>query len=335
MLEVRSVNIEIVRKDLKWNFMDITIIIPNYNGKPYLKTCLESVRMQSHIQEVILVDNGSTDGSAEFIQKNYPDIKLIQNETNLGFAAAVNQGIRASQTGYIFLLNSDVELEHNCTTPLRECIKRDDKIFAVSARMVQYQDRGKMDDAGDEYTIIGWTKRGGYGKPLENYDQPREVFSACGGAALYKRRILEDIGLFDEQFFAYLEDVDLSYRARIHGYTCWYCPGAVVYHVGSATSGGRYNQFKVPISARNNVYLPYKNMPWPQLLVNLIFLLAGFFIKYLFFLRQGYGKLYLQGLEEGWHSLNEIDKVEFERKNWKNYFKIEWLLIKNTLLYFF
>jgi GT2 family glycosyltransferase len=201
--------------------------------------------------------------------------------------------------------------------------------------MVQYHHRDLMDDAGDEYTLLGWTRRVGYGKPLRKYDKGREVFSACAGAALYRKSILIEIGLFDEKFFAYLEDVDLSYRARIHGYQCVYCPGAVVYHVGSATSGGRYNQFKIPLSARNNVYLPYKNMPWPQLLLNLIFLVMGFFMKYLFFLRQGYGKLYLQGIKDGLDSLNEIDGVEFKRKHWKNYFKIEWLLIKNTLLFIF
>jgi GT2 family glycosyltransferase len=192
-----------------------------------------------------------------------------------------------------------------------------------------------MDDAGDEYTILGWTKRVSYGKPLERYDQPREVFSACAGAALYRKETLNEIGLFDERFFAYLEDVDLSYRARINGYQCWYCPGAVVYHVGSATSGGQYNQFKVPLSARNNVYLAYKNMPWPQLLLNLIFLVTGFLVKYLFFLRQGYGELYLQGVKDGLDSLNELERVKFKGENWKNYFKIEWLLIKNTLLYIF
>jgi len=315
--------------------MNITVIIPNYNGKQYLKTCFESVRMQNHLHQVIVVDNGSTDGSVDFIRENYPEFTLLENEKNLGFAAAVNQGVKASRTDYFFLLNNDVELEHNCTSNLLECIKTDKKIFAVSSRMVQYQDRGKMDDAGDEYTILGWTRRVGYDKPTEKYNEPREVFSACGGASIYRKKVLRDIGYFDENFFTYLEDVDLSYRARIYGYKCVYCPGAVVYHVGSATSGGRYNQFKIPLSARNNVYLPYKNMPWPQLMVNMIFLLMGFFIKYLFFLRQGYGKLYLQGLNEGLYSLNVIRRVKFKRKHWKNYFKIEWLLIKNTLLFIF
>ena len=315
--------------------MDITVIIPNYNGKGYLKTCLESVRMQNHLKEVIIVDNASTDGSGDYIRENYPEFTLLENESNQGFAAAVNQGIQASRTDYLFLLNTDMELEHNCTTSLRECLEQDEKICAVSARMVQYHPRDRMDDAGDEYTLLGWTKRVGYGKPVDRYEKPREVFSACGGAALYRKKVLDEIGLFDERFFAYLEDVDLSYRARIHGYRCWYCPGAVVYHVGSATTGGQYNQFKVPLSARNNVYLAYKNMPWPQLLLNLIFLLLGFLVKYLFFLRKGYGELYLKGVKEGLDSLNEVERVKFQRKNWRNYFKIEWLLVKNTLLYIF
>lgn len=316
-------------------FMDITVIIPNYNGKQYLKTCLESVRMQNHIKEVILVDNASIDGSVEWIKNNYPGFTLLENKQNRGFAAAVNQGIRASQTPFILLLNTDVELEHNCTTHLRECVMQDGRIFAASSRMVQYHHRERMDDAGDEYTILGWTKRVGYGKPLEKYDEAREVFSACGGAALYQKKVIDMIGPLDERFFAYLEDVDLSYRARIHGYKVVYCPEAVVYHVGSASSGGRYNQFKVPLSARNNVYLAYKNMPWPQLLVNLVFLVLGFSLKYLFFLHQGYGELYLQGVKDGLNSLNEIERVKFQGENWKNYLKIQWMLTRNTLLYLF
>ncbi len=105
--------------------------------------------------------------------------------------------------------------------------------------MVQYQNRDKIDDAGDEYTILGWTKRVGYNKSSNNYNHQREIFSACAGAAIYRKSVFDKIGLFDENFFAYMEDVDISYRARIHGYKCIYCPEAVVYHRGSGTSGSQ------------------------------------------------------------------------------------------------
>ena len=136
---------------------------------------------------------------------------------------------------------------------------------------------------------------------------------------------------FDENFFAYMEDVDISYRAKIYGYKCIYCPKAVVYHVGSATSGSKYNTFKIRLAARNNVYVPYKNMPWPQLAFNFLFLIFGFLIKYLFFLKNGHGNDYITGLKEGLNSLNKIDKIEYKRERLNNYLYIEWILIKNTV----
>ena len=175
----------------------------------------------------------------------------------------------------------------------------------------------------------------GYGKSPNNYNKSRNIFSACAGAAIYRRTILRHIGYFDENFFAYMEDVDLSYRARISGYKNVFCPEAIVYHVGSGTSGSRYNEFKIKLAARNNVYVPYKNMPWPQLIVNMPFLLLGYLIKYIFFLRKGQSDIYISGLKEGITSLNHINKVKYENKNIKNYLKIEWLLIKNTFKFLF
>jgi GT2 family glycosyltransferase len=312
--------------------MQVTVIIPNYNGRHFLGKCLESIKKER--VEVIIVDNSSSDGSVEYIREHYPDFTLIKNHENLGFAAAVNQGISASKTDYVFLLNNDTELEENCISNLVRCIESDENIFAVSSKMIQFENRDVMDDAGDAYTILGWTKKVGNGRSPDLYNEKKEVFSACAGAALYRRNILNEIGYFDENFFAYLEDVDISYRARIHGYKSIYCPEAVVYHHGSGTSGSKHNAFKIKISARNNVYLPYKNMPWPQLALNIIFLLLGYFIKYLFFLKEGYGKYYLDGLKEGFKSRHDINKIEYNG-NLSNYLKIEWLLIKNTVKFVF
>ncbi|MDO5836228.1 MAG: glycosyltransferase family 2 protein [Methanobacterium sp.] len=315
--------------------MDLTVVIPNYNGQPFLGECLESLKNQDHPFNVIVVDNASNDGSVAYIREHYPEFKLIENQENIGFAAAVNQGIKASGSHYIFLLNNDVYLEVDTISNLLKCIKTNENIFAVSSKMIQYHDRTKMDDAGDEYTILGWAKRVGYGKSPDKYVHNREIFSASAAASIYRRSILEEIGYFDENFFAYMEDVDISYRARIRGYHCWYCPEAVVYHVGSGTSGGRYNKFKTRLAARNNVYVPYKNMPWPQLLVNLVFLCTGYFIKYLFFMRKGYGEIYLDGLKEGFKSRKRIGKAIYDPKNFKNYLIIQWILIRNTFKFLF
>jgi GT2 family glycosyltransferase len=315
--------------------MDLTVIIPNYNGKPFFKKCFESLKNQNHPFHTIVVDNASQDGSADYIRINYSEFTLMENHENLGFATAVNQGIKASNSEFVLLLNNDVQLEPEAISNLLKCIKKDENIFAVSSKMIQYNDPTKMDDAGDEYTILGWTRKVGYGKSPDAYTNEREIFSACAAAAVYRRNIVEELGYFDENFFAYMEDVDISYRARINGYKCFYCPQAVVYHVGSSTSGSRYNEFKIRLAARNNVYVPYKNMPLPQLIINAIFLLLGFLVKYIFFQRQGYGNIYLNGLKEGFKSLKKINKVRYSNKNFKHYFIIEWVLIKNTLQYMF
>ena len=312
--------------------IQISIIIPNFNGEQFLKECLNSIKKQnfSHY-EVIIVDNGSNDGSVEYIKDNYDEFTLIQNQKNLGFATAVNQGIKSSNAEYVFLLNNDTELEVECVSKLLNCIDKDENIFSVSSKMIQNQDRNLIDDAGDEYTLLGYTKKVGNNRSTELYQSKREIFSACAGAALYRRNIFDIIGYFDENFFAYMEDVDISYRARIYGFKCVYCPEAVVYHDVSATSGSKYNAFKIRLAARNNVYVPYKNMPWPQLILNLLFLILGFLIKYLVFLKKGHGNDYMDGLKEGLTSLDKIDKIKYKNRRLANYLSIEWILIKNTL----
>ena len=310
----------------------ISIVIPNFNGNEFLKECLSSIKKQTYpFYEVIIVDNGSEDESVEFIQKNYPEFKLIQNKENLGFATAVNQGIKASMSEYIFLLNNDTELEINCISNLLKCIKKDDKLFAVSSKMIQYDDRNLIDDAGDEYTILGYTRKVGNNRSSKQYQNEREIFSASAGAALYRKSIFDIIGYFDENFFAYMEDVDISYRAKLYGFKCYYCPSAVVYHRLSATSGSKYNAFKIRLAARNNIYVPYKNMPWPQLALNLLFLIAGYLVKYLVFISKGHGNDYISGLREGLTTLNKIERVEYDNERLSNYLSIEWILIKNTV----
>lgn len=324
--------------------MKVSVVTPNYNGLKFLNSYFETLLIQSRfIEEIIIIDNASTDGSVEFIEEfirspNYPiEIKLIKNDENLGFAPAVNQGIEIAKSEYIYSVNNDVEMEWNA---LEEIIKAMDESiglgenpFSFQSKMIQHHNRELIDDAGDEYTLLAWTKKIGDGKPVEKYDEKREIFSSCAGAALYRKSVLEEIGLFDENFFAYVEDIDLSYRAQIYGYRNYFCPDSIVYHYGSATSGSRYNEFKIKLAARNNVFLIYKNFPIIQKIVNFIFLFIGFAIKYIFFVRKGYGSLYLEGIKEGLRERKKLNKTPFLSKNWKNYFKIEWKLIKNIFAY--
>ena len=208
---------------------------------------------------------------------------------------------------------------------------QEDNVFSVQAKMLQSDNRRLIDDAGDEYNLLGWTKKVGENQDSNNYSHVCEIFSSCAGAALYKKDILNQIGLFDDNFFAYMEDVDLAIRSQINGYKNLLCPDAVVYHIGSATSGSRYNEFKVKIAARNNVWTVYKNLPIPLKIINFIFLFLGFSIKYIFFMKKGFGSLYLEGIKEGLSTRSKLEKVNFKNENWKNYFKLEYKLIINTL----
>jgi GT2 family glycosyltransferase len=188
-----------------------------------------------------------------------------------------------------------------------------------------------MDDAGDYYCALGWAFGRGKGRLEELYNEPAEVFASCAGAAIYRKKMFDSLGYFDEQHFAYLEDIDIGYRARIFGYRNVYAPKAVVYHVGSGSTGSTHNAFKVKLSARNNVYLVYKNMPFLQILLNSPLLLLGYGIKWIFFLKKGLGKEYLAGLREGITLCKKEQKVRFLWKNLPHYAKIQLELWLNVL----
>ena len=309
----------------------VTVVIPNYNNKELLNNLLISLSSSISLNQIIIVDNASQDGSADFIKKNYPEIILVENKSNMGFAYAVNQGIRLVKTEFVFLLNNDTLVEEDTISNLIKTINSSPNIFSVSSKMIQYHKQNLLDDVGDEYTILGWSKRRGYNQEKTRYVEDEEVFSACAGAALYRRDIFDEIGFFDENFESYVEDMDLSFRARLHGYKSYYSSKALVYHYGSATTGSRYNAFKVKISARNNIYLIYKNMPLWMKIINGVFIIAGIFIKYLFFYKKNLGKEYIAGIKEGLSSRNKLTK---SCTPLINSLKIELLLIKNTITFF-
>lgn len=290
---------------------ETTVIIPNLNGIKYLKNCLESLQTCEETEfPVVVVDNGSTDGSAGLVEREFPSVTLIRFPENRGFSAAVNAGIRAARTPFVILLNNDTTVERHFVSFLTNAVKEDGKYFSAGAKMVSMDDPDVIDDAGDYYCALGWAFARGKGKRRDRYDRRCNVFAACGGAAVYRTDVLKELGLFDEAHFAYLEDIDIGYRARLHGYLNRYEPKAVVRHAGSASSGSRYNEFKIRLSSRNSVYLIGKNMPPLQIALNLPFLLAGFFVKYLFFVKKGFGRLYVTGLCKGLKlSLSEKGKA--------------------------
>lgn len=315
---------------------DVSIVIPNYNGSKYIRTCLESLKIQKGVRfEVIIVDNASEDDSVAIAQEIYPEAEYILLEKNYGFCRAVNEGIKKAQAPFVLLLNNDTEAAPEFVRNLWSAIQNQPHIFSIEAKMIQLHDRDKIDSAGSYYCALGWAFAYGHGKAAEVYKDARPIFAACGGAAIYRKSVFDEIGYFDEEHFAYLEDIDIGYRARIQGYENWFEPSAVVYHVGSGTSGSRHNEFKVKYSSRNNVYLIYKNMPWPQILLNSPFLIAGFLSKWMFFSHKGFGKIYVRGLKNGLilSRQQKKQKVKFRKENLKNYMHIQGELWKNIIRY--
>lgn len=307
--------------------MKTTVIIPNYNGMQFLEVCLSSLREQKYDFETILVDNASGDDSLLYVRENFPEVQVIAADKNEGFSAAVNRGIKAATTPYVLLLNNDTRVEKDFVKNLETALDKKTDYFGIQAKMCMMSEPDRMDDAGDLYCALGWAFAIGKGKPQKNYNRFYPVFAPCAGAAIYRKEVMGEIGFFDEAHFAYLEDIDIAYRAKIAGYKNGFCPDAVVLHVGSGSSGSRYNAFKVRLAARNSVYLIYKNMPFLQVLINLPFLVFGFLVKTAFFVKKGFGKEYVKALLEGFSMMKKADirsnKVKFKWKNLGNYVKIQ------------
>lgn len=308
-----------------------TIIIPNYNGIKYIEKCLNS--LEGEPAHILVVDNGSTDGSPELVTEKFPQVGLLRLDRNYGFCGAVNRGIAESKTTYVILLNNDTEVKSGFVRAMEAPLQKDSHIFSGSAQMLNLYHPELIDDGGDYYCALGWAFALGKDQPKQNYQKSRRIFAACGGAAIYRRETVEYLGLLDENHFAYLEDIDLGYRARIHGYENVYIPEAVVYHAGSGSSGSRYNEFKVDLTSKNSVYLIYKNMPTLQILLNLPLLFAGFGVKILFFYRKGYGYTYLKGLMKGIRlCVSEVGrehKVRFSITHLACYVRIQFELWRN------
>ena len=321
---------------------EITVVIPNYNGMKYLPECMTSLceRQENAPEyEVLIIDNASADGSVEYLEKEWcrksgVRVHLIPMSENTGFCHAVNLGIRKAQSPYVILLNNDTKVESGFLRGLYDAIRENERIFSVSAKMLMWDKPELIDDAGDRYCVLGWAYSRGKGRPTDKYEKNVSVFSACGGAAIYRRSVFEEIGYFDENHFAYLEDLDIGYRARIYGYENRYEPAAAVLHYGSASTGSRYNMRKTELSSANNVCVIGKNMPLFQWILNLPFFLLGFGIKFLFFCKKRMGKLYLKGLAEGWKRtvgpVGKQAKVRFQWSHLWNYVKIQWQLYLNV-----
>ncbi|MEI6498875.1 MAG: glycosyltransferase family 2 protein [bacterium] len=247
-----------------------SIIIPNWNGQKFLQVCLDSIREQSYKNfEIIIIDNGSIDDSIAFLEKNYPEVRLIKLPRNIGFSPAVNLGIVAAKNELIFLLNNDTELDREFLAEMSRAVDKYQDAGMYASKMLSFTDRSIIDTCGDRMTWSGRSYKFGEGeKDGENYSKSYYTFGACGGAVVYRKSMLGQIGLFDEDFFAYLEDVDIDFRAQLAGFKCVFVPDAKVFHIGSATSN-RISGFAFRLMIKNHYHLIFKNYPTSKIITNL------------------------------------------------------------------
>lgn len=246
----------------------IGIVIPNYNGFEHLVTCYESLKQQTYTDfRVILCDNGSKDNSAIYTAEQFPDSEVIQIGYNSGFAKAVNKGIKycLASPGFdlIFLLNNDIELAPDFLQTAFNTFADYPDASIMAVKMLNYFNRNVIDDCGDFIKANGGSPlaRGHGETDSGQYDKTEYIFGACAGAAIYKREVFETTGLFDEKFFAYYEDIDLSFRAQIAGLKCIYQPRAVCYHKRGGTSSIATHGFQTEMCERNLVLMRIKNYP--------------------------------------------------------------------------
>jgi GT2 family glycosyltransferase len=274
-------------------------VIPNWNGQRFLDLCLTSLRNQSFQDfETMLVDNGSTDDSKGFTARNFPEVTVMPLKDNLGFSAAVNAGIRASGAEYVALLNNDTEADSRWLEALVRAADSHPETSLFASKLVDLHDRRLLDGAGDALRRSGLPYRRGH-RELDRRQFEREefVFGACAAAALYRRSLFDDIGPFDEDFFAYCEDGDISFRAHLAGHRCLYVPEAVVYHFGSASTGGKRSPIATRLGTQNGVNLLLKNLPASLVWRLLPSLVAGQLSRiFVVALSPGGLRAYLEGL---------------------------------------
>jgi GT2 family glycosyltransferase len=283
---------------------EVTVVIPTWNRSELLRTCLASLRNQTAKSAVLVVDNGSTDDTEPMVRSEYPEFGYLQMPSNLGFARAVNAGIRRTESPLVALLNNDTEADPFWIEKALAAARQHPQYAFFASRMVNYFDRKVLDSAGDVYLKTGLPLKRGSGLPADSFREAMPVLGASAGAAFYRREIFDRIGLLDEDYQIYLEDVEFSLRAQLAGFRCLYVPEAVVYHIEAASdpdrstdrSGVFYSDRRVYWITRNRwqlmvTYQPLRHLPW---------LAYGWTRSLLFhLLRVGHTGAFLRGISAG------------------------------------
>jgi GT2 family glycosyltransferase len=296
----------------------ISVIIANYNGVRHLDECLVSLAKQTFNHfETILIDNGSTDGSVEYVKKHFPDIRIVELDRNEGFCGGNNVGLEHSSGDFIALLNNDTLLDPRWLEELYRAMQKSPEVGVCSSCIVNYYSRDILDTAGDGYDICGVGFKIGEGMPVTDFQKERYVFGACAGAALYRRSMIDEIGFFDERFFAVGEDLDLSFRAKLAGYKCLYAPKSIVYHKISQTVG-RSSDFLLYHSRRNVEYTFFKNMPSPLFIMTLPLHILYNLLTFVQAFLQRRHKIFLKAKKDFIRDFSEVcrlrKEIQFKRK---------------------
>jgi len=242
----------------------VSVVIVNWNSEQFLERCLAALMAQTvKAHEIILVDNASTDGSVEIVRR-FPSVRLIALDRNTGFAQGNNLAIEAAsaESEWIALINPDAFAEPRWLDALLEAAESNPGFDVFGSKLINAGDPTLLDGAGDVYHVSGLVWRMGHGSPVPtSVENECEVFSPCAAAALYRRSALRELGGFDEDYFCYVEDVDLGFRLRLAGHHCLYVPLSVAHHVGSGTTGGQHSDFTMYHGHRNLVWTFAKDMP--------------------------------------------------------------------------
>jgi len=249
----------------------LTAVVLTYDGRDLLDVLLRSLAAQRYRDfRTLVVDNGSTDGTSEWLSATWPQVDVLALPVNVGVTAALNAGLRAASAEFIALLNNDIELDPDFLAELLAALGAHPEAGSAAPKLLAFHDRGIIDGAGDTFHWAGAGWRRGHGeRDIGQYEQSQPIFGACGGATVYRRTALDAVGLLDEDFFAFYEDVDWSFRAQLAGFGCRYVPSAVAYHVGSATIGKGDTDFTRYHIWRNGIWVVLKDYPLPLLALHL------------------------------------------------------------------
>jgi len=285
----------------------VSVIIVNYNGMVYLDECLSSLLAQTHPAiEIIFVDNGSSDGSCEYIMKNFPSVKIITNNENLGFAKGNNIGIKVAKGQLIATLNNDTTVTSRWVEELVGAINSDANVGMCASKMLFMKNAELINSTGICISRSGacWD-RGMFEHDNGQYESIDEVFGPCAGAAMYRKSMLEDIGLFDEDFYAYMEDVDLAFRGRLRGWKCLYVPKAIVYHVHGGTAG-YVSDYTVYYGNRNIIWNCVKNYPARLLITSLPWIIGRNLAVIPYYILKGHGVVIIRSKIDAIKGISKI-----------------------------